>query len=399
MLTRKTRWLLATGLTLFVALVVGARWLSQPKAEQMHVLTAPAAVRDLEDTVLATGKLEPKALVSVGAQVSGQLKTLRVKVGQAVKAGELIAEIDAEPQRNQLKGAQLAVTSLKAQRAAAVASLNQAKLAYERQKKLLEMGLTSKADYDQSDAARQTAEANIAALDAQLEKGATDISTAEVNLGYTRIVAPMDGVVVSVVTKQGQTVNSMQSAPTIVMLAQLDTMTIKAQVSEADVARVAPGQVVWFTTLGNSDRRYYAKVGQIEPAPESIASSSSTQATSSASSSSSAIYYNALFDVPNKDGSLYTSMTANVNIVVGSAKRALVIPASALVARDADGRYVVRVPPPPGQKGPPRERKVRIGINNKVDAQVLEGLQAGELVVTGSASGPQQDQGPMRGPF
>ena len=127
----------------------------------------------------------------------------------------------------------------------------------------------------------------------------------------------MDGVVVGIVTEEGQTVVSAQAAPTILRLANLDTITVKAQISEADVTRVRPGQKVYFTILGDPDARHYGKLRAIEPATDSASSSSSA----STSSSSTAIYYNGLFEVPNPDRTLRVSMTAQVFVVLSEAKQ------------------------------------------------------------------------------
>ncbi|MGC3980421.1 MAG: efflux RND transporter periplasmic adaptor subunit [Steroidobacteraceae bacterium] len=360
---------------------------AQPPAPQRAL--APVTVADIEQTVLATGKLEPKALVSVGAQVSGQVKVLNVSVGETVKKGQLIAEIDAEPQQNAMLSASLSIENLQAQRAARLASRRQAQLSFDRQKKMIDSGVIAKADFDSAQIALESADADIAALDAQIKQATTQMNIAKVNLGYTKIVAPMDGVVVAVVTKQGQTLNANQSAPTIIMVAKLDIMTIKAQISEADVVKVQPGQTVYFTTLGNPDRRYYAKVGQIEPAPESIAN----QSNSTGTSTTSAIYYNALFDVPNTDGTLYPSMTAQVYVITGQSKQALTIPAAALGNKDAAGLYSVQVV---DSAGIVTARKVKVGINTKVVAEVLEGLKPGEQVVIGEATAGGNDNMMMR---
>ncbi|MFO1400976.1 MAG: efflux RND transporter periplasmic adaptor subunit [Steroidobacteraceae bacterium] len=389
----RSRKVLVAAAAVIVALAAYALLRPARKTATPAYATAVATVGDIEQTVLATAKLEPKALVSVGAQVSGQIKTLAVAVGQGVKAGQLVAEIDAQPQRNEVTRAGLGIENLKAQRNAQLAANRQAQLALERQQKMLAAGLAARADFDAAQAAYDTSTAQLAALDAQIRSQQAQLDIARINLGYTRIVAPMDGVVVAVVTKQGQTVNANQAAPTIVMLAKLDVMTIKAQVSEADVVSVKPGQTVYFTTLGNPDRRYYAKVRQIEPAPESIVNENSTTA-SSGSSSSTAIYYNALFDIPNTDGTLYPSMTAQVYIVIAEAKQVLTIPATALGGKDADGRYTVQVL---GKDRKPQPRKVRIGINTRVTCQVLDGLRAGDAVVIGDAGDVKQDgdRGPM----
>jgi macrolide-specific efflux system membrane fusion protein len=247
---------------------------------------------------------------------------------------------------------------------------------------------SSQQDYESAEATLAATRADIEALDAQIEQGRISVDTARVNLGYTRIVAPMDGVVVAIVTREGQTVNAVQQAPTIIKLAQLGTMTVKAQISEADVPRVEPGQPVYFTILGEPDHRYHATLRAIEPAPDSITSdttttSSTSSSSSSGSSSSAAIYYNGLFDVDNPDGKLRISMTAQVSIVLAEAKGAVTVPATALGKKDGQGHATVRVLDEAGQ---PVDRAVRVGISDSVSVQIMEGLAAGEQVVVGDAA-------------
>ncbi|HUD28351.1 MAG TPA: efflux RND transporter periplasmic adaptor subunit, partial [Novosphingobium sp.] len=265
----------------------------------------------IEHSVEATGTLEPKELVSVGAQVSGRLDQLNVAVGDVVRQGDLIGRIDPRTATNALETARADVANARAQLAGAKATLAQAQLAFRRQQVLGSGEATSQQDFEAARATLQSAQASYDALQAQIRSANVSVDTAEVQLGFTKITAPMDGVVVAVVTKQGQTVNSNQSAPTIVILAKLDVMTIKAEVSEADVIDVKPGLPVYFTILGDPDKRYEAKLRLIEPAPESIVNEvDSSSSSSSSSTSDSAIYYNALFEVPNADGRLRALMTA-----------------------------------------------------------------------------------------
>ena len=171
-------------------------------------------------------------------------------------------------------------------------------------------------------------------------------------------------------------------------------MTVKAQISEADVIRVRPGQKVYFTILGDPDHRYYAKLRAIEPAPDSVTSGTSS-ASSSTSSSSAAVYYNGLFEIPNPDGVLRPSMTAQVSVVLASVSRVLTIPSAALTAAGGQGRYTVRVMADP--RKPPAVRQVQVGINNNVRAQVLSGLRAGEQVVIGEGPAKEVVSNPPRG--
>jgi len=360
-------------------------------------VTAQATLADIEDSVLASGTLEAVRQVSVGAQVSGQLKSLKVQLGDEVKQGQLVAEIDDMTQQNDLRNAQAVLAARKAERQAKLATLKQAQLAFARQRQMLAREASSREDFEAAEATLNVTRADILALDAQIAQAEIEVDKARVNLGYTRILSPMDGKVVAIVTKEGQTVNSFQIAPTIIKVAQVDTMTVKAQISEADVVRVRPGQEVYFTILGEPDHRYYAKLRAIEPAPDSIMQEENNSllaaSTSTSNSTSSAVYYNGLFDVPNPGEKLRISMTAQVNIVLSKADKALTIPSAALGERGADGRYPVRVLDAEGQA---RTRQVRIGINNNVTAQVLDGLKEGERVVTGQAAPGAAPPAPAR---
>ncbi|UFZ03906.1 efflux RND transporter periplasmic adaptor subunit [Bradyrhizobium ontarionense] len=359
------------------------RFTSNPNA---NLATAPVTIGDIEQTVLATGTLKPVKLVAVGAQASGRLVALNVKLGQKVKAGDLIAEIDSLTQQNTLRTNEASLRSVRAQRDEKVATLALAEANLARQQVTLAQKASSRADYDSAEATVKQTQAQIAQLDAQIVEAEVAIETARVNLGYTKITAPIDGTVLSIVTQQGQTVNAVQSAPTIVVLGQVETMTVRVEISEADVVRVRPGQNIYFTILGDADRRYQATLGYIEPAPESIksdssfSSSSTTTSSSSTSSSStsSAIYYNGVFDVANPDGRLMTYMTAEVHILLGEARKVLTIASSSLSSENADGSYNVRVL---NGAGTAEKRAVRIGLNNKIRAEVQSGLREGERVV------------------
>ncbi|TCB34118.1 MacA family efflux pump subunit [Acinetobacter sp. ANC 4910] len=412
---------------LCVALVAYLAWsYFKPKQEQPQYITESVTRGDLENTVLATGTLDATKLVSVGAQVSGQVQKMYVQLGDEVKQGQLIAQIDSTTQENSFKTAEANIKNLEAQRLQQEANLNEAQLAYKRQQQMFAQDATSKAELESAEASFKTAQAQIKAIDAQIESAKVTKSTAQTNIGYTRILAPTDGTVVAIVTEEGQTVNANQSAPTIVKIAKLQNMTIKAQVSEADIMKVEKGQQVYFTTLGDDSKRY-ATLRQIEPAPDSISSDSST---STSSSSSTAIYYNALFDVPNSDGKLRIDMTAQVYIVLDSAQNALLLPSSAISNRPVKNKQnsaakaqsasvavsksdsdrtqapklerlnltaaqqqlikqgkaslsVVRVLQADGSAQP---KQVLIGINNRVNAQVLAGLKENDQVVIADSS-------------
>lgn len=378
-LKKRWPWLLAA-----LALIGAAAWwqLAQRPAAPQWV-TAPAERQDLQDIVIATGSIKAQQQVNVGAQATGQIKALHVKVGDVVQPGQLIAEIDATTQQNALRDELAGIKSLQAQITARQAALTLAQQNLTRQEQMMASDATARADLQTAQNQFAAARADLKMSQAALEQAMLKAETARANLGYTRIVAPMAGTIVAVVTEQGQTVNAAMSSPTIVKLAKLDTVRIEAQISEADVPRVKPGMPAWFTLLGDADTRHETSLQSIAllpPAQESSADSASTTTTATA------IYYNGIFNAPNPDGLLRVAMTAQVHIVVAEAKQALTIPYAALGAKQPDGRHEVRVLPAGAANAAPETRLVRTGLNNRILVEVLEGLQEGEHVITGQAS-------------
>lgn len=436
-----------------IALIAAGWYFLKPKEQPPQYITAEVTQGDIESSVLATGILEATKMVSVGAQVSGQVRKMYVELGDQVKQGQLIARIDSVRQENDLKTAEASIKNQMAQLAVRQANLAKVEAEYNRQKAMYAQDATSRSELESAFANYKTAQADITAINAQIEQSRLTLATAKEDLGYTQIVAPMDGTIVAIVTEEGQTVNANQSAPTIVKLAKLDTMTIKAEISEADVMKVEEGQTVYFTTLGNNEKKIYAKLRQVEPAPNSI----NTDSNTSSSSSSSAVYYNALFDVPNEDGKLRIDMTAQVYIVLDEAKNVLTIPAAAIQGSNRPPRANRGEARGEGSRGeggpasrseaesaqgnrPAGERPARlnlseaelalieqgkaqrgmvrvlqadgtakltpvlIGLNNRATAQVLKGLKRGDQVVIADGSDTSNDaakrggnsRGPMR---
>lgn len=381
--------------------VVAAMRFPATSSKAQSYITAPVTVSDLREEVLASGTLKPTRLTAVGAQVSGRITALNVRVGDTVKAGDVIAQIDPVTKQNDLRNSEASLKNYRAQKLEKEAALVLAEANLARQQATLAQRATSRSDFDSADSTVRQTRAQIAALEALIVGAEASVETARVNLDYTRITAPIDGTVLATVVQEGQTVNAVQSAPTIVVLGQLDTMTVRAEISEADIVKVKPGQPLYFTILGDQDHRYEARLEQIEPAPESIksdASFSSTTTSSSSSSSSSststAIYYIGVFNVPNKDLSLRTYMTAEVHIITGEAKRVKVIPALALM-RKSDGRSTVRTL---DASGDVHEREVKTGLNDRTTVEIRSGLDEGDRVVTGEASEQTASRGMPGGP-
>ncbi|MGO4265951.1 MULTISPECIES: efflux RND transporter periplasmic adaptor subunit [unclassified Stenotrophomonas] len=375
------RLLIIAGAVLCTAIVA---WLWLRPAPPPPLQLAPVVRGNIEQVVEATGTLKPSRLVSVGAQVSGRIETLHVKLGDKVKAGDPIADIDSRTQRNALLSAQAAQRTARANRDALATDLRQYELTLRRQQQLVASQLVARADFDAAKAKVDATREQITALDGEIVQRQTDVDIAQTNLEYTRITAPTDGTVLAVVARQGQTVNAVQSAPTIVMLGNQDVMTVYAEISEADVVHTAVGQEAFFTILGDAGRRYSSTLRDIAPAPESITNEDTSSLASPALSGGSrtAMYYNGQFDVDNADGRLRSYMTAQVRIVLGRAHSVLTIPPAALGARAGDGSYTVQVR---GADGRAVARRITIGLDDQIQVEVRSGLKEGEQVVLAQA--------------
>ncbi|CAI1816717.1 Macrolide-specific efflux protein macA precursor [Serratia fonticola] len=334
---------------------------------------------DIEKTVLATGVLKPLLQVSVGAQVNGQLQKLYVKQGDRVTRGQLLAEIDPTLQQNALRKSEAALQSAQAQKQVTQAMLKQYQQELTRQRRMDREGSGIKSELQKALAQLQTQVAQLKVNDAQIVQAQMELETARANLGFTRIVAPIDGEVLGIVTKEGQTIVSSQTVPTILVLADVDTMSVHTRISETDILKVRVGQPLWFYVVADPKKRYESVMGSIQDAPgealldDNLATSSSQQA--------SAVYYNGVFVIANAQRLLRTSMTAQVFIITEQARNILRVPVAAFGAqRDAD-RYQVQV-----MNGKQLElRWVRIGLNDRQFAEVKEGLNEGDRVVLSSS--------------
>lgn len=394
--------------------------------------TASVTRGDIEVTISAAGTLTPKEMVDVGAQVSGQLQTLFVDVGDTVEAGDLLAQIDATIAESSVEAKQAQLEETRASFRQQQASLKLLEAEAERATMLYEADAIARADYEAAVAELEIGKGRLDAIRAQISSQESSLRAEEANLEFTKIYAPITGTVVSLSAVEGQTLNANQTAPTIMTIADLSVMTVEADVSEADVLRVTEGQAARFSTLGDSDRVWPTEVRQILPTPEVV---------------NDVVLYKALLDVENPDGILRSEMTAQVFFIEGRSEDALLVPVAALRDRPArperteTDTQLVSMPDPTapagrsarrlagtgdrfeayraareanpdaeegmvlvmGEDGTPVPRRVLIGLKTRAQAEVLHGLEEGELVIIGEvarpsarASGRRQD-GPPAG--
>lgn len=367
-----------TTLTFLIAILIliAVGYILYPQKNATTYVTDTVQRGNIEETVLATGMLQASKLVAVGAQVSGQIETLAVNLGDPIRQGDLVAQIDNLAQQNKLKEAQASLNSLNAQYQAKQALIRQAQAEFNRQKAMLAENASSQADYEAAQASLAVHIAELKQLAAQQEQAKISVDSANLDLNYTTIRAPMDGTVVYSAVEEGQTVNANQTTPTIIELAVLDTMTVKAQISEADIIKVTPGLPIYFTILGQPNKRYSSTLRAIEPGSTLMTGNDSNLSISN----DEAIYYHGLFDVDNPDGLLRIGMTAQVTIVLHRSENALLIPAQVLIKQPGPKpRYQV----PVLENDQAVFRDVKIGLNNKVNVEILEGLNEGDTLILG----------------
>lgn len=331
--------------------------------------------------VNASGMVYPKKIVKVGAQVSGKIAKLLVQIGDTVKKGEVIAEISANEQQNAKETAIAHLASQKAVLATAKATLLKAQKTYNRTQLLYKNRAGTKEELDAAIVALEGAKNSVTEAQANIRQSELTIANAELNLGYTKVTAPISGKVIAVAVEEGQTVNAVQSSPMLVTIAQTNTMIVKAEIAEADIAVMKVGLPVSFTLLGKNSKTYHATLSSIDPAPTQISDNSTL-------SSSTPIYYYAHIEVPNADNALRYGMTATVAITVAQANDTLIIPMTAL-SLSSDGKNTVSVL---GTDGKAKTVAVQIGLEDGVNAQVLSGLHEGEAVIVSNASNGEISQ-------
>ena len=356
------------------------------KDEKVEFITKKAKKGSFSKKVDATGEIFATELIDVGAQVSGQIKKLYVKLGDQVKKGDMIASIDSSTQQNSIdnKEAQLAI--YKAQLESAKVALNIAKTQFDRENALFAKNATSKQEFESAKNTYSANSAKIKELEAQIKQTNIELSTAKINLGYTKITAPRDGTVVSVQVEEGQTVNANQTTPTIVNIADLSHVKMKMQIAEGDITKIKVGTPVEYSILSEPTKKFQTTVSSIDPGLTTLSdgsygsSSSSKSSYSSSSSSSSAVYYYAQSIVDNKDGILRIGMTTQNELLIANVEDAIIVP-SIGIKKDENGTFVYVL-----KDGKPVKTAVKTGIKDNLDTQIISGINEGDEIITSQGS-------------
>ena len=390
----KKRFFILLGL--LIAAGAAYYFFSSNSKQETTYLTESVTRGNVEKTVVASGSVESVNEVDVGAQASGKITKLYVKLGQEIKKGEMIADIDSTTQINTLNTKKAALVSYQAQLKAKKTAYDVALSSYNRLSKLYMQKATSLDSVNTAKSTLDNAKAEMEVIEANIKQAEIEVNTAETNVGYTKITAPMDGTVISVPVSEGQTVNANQTTPTIVTIADLSKMKIKPEISEGDITKVKAGQEVSFTILSDSQTVYHSVIDSVDPANTTITDSSSTSSSTNSSSSSSttsAIYYYANVLIDNPDRTLRIGMTTENNIKIANAKDVLLISNMAIQKRD--GKSVVNIL---NDKNQPEQREVETGVQNDFHTEIKSGLNEGEKVIVSQVANGEEVGSMPRGP-
>ena len=363
------------------------------KDDKAQLATQSITRINIDQSIEAVGEVYAKEQVDVGAQVSGQITKLYVQIGDKVKAGDLIAQIDKDKQQNDLDITKAQLASTKANLESKKVALEIASSQYQREQKLYSNKATSLENLETLKNNFYGLKASVADLNAQVVQLEITLKNAEKDLGYTTITAPMDGIIINVAVDEGQTVNANQSTPTIVKIANLDEMEIRMEIAEADVSKIKVGTAVKFSILNDPEKKYEAKISSIDPANTTTSDAKSNSSNSSTSSSStSAIYYYAKVFVKNRDNFLRIGMSVENSIVIKSAPNALAVPTYA-IKNDKGGYFVELL-----RGGQIIKSYVKIGIKDSINTQILDGVSENDLLVLSSSAKTGKSSG-MRPPM
>lgn len=358
-------------------------WHDQHKAsQQVHYLTETVTRGNIRRTVSATGEIDAAQLVSVGAQASGRIIKLNAVIGQQVTKGDLLAQIDPTKQQNELKEALAMLETYKAQLESRKVALKIAQSKYNRELKLKKTDATSRAALEDAENSLASAKASVKEMESKILQQEISVNTAESNLSYTNIIAPLDGTIVAVPVKEGQTVNANQTTPTIAQIADLDEMEIKIEVSEGDIPFIKEGMRVTYSLLASPDKMYRTKISSIDPGDTKLSNSTGSTSSTSSSSTASAVYYYAKARVPNPNGLLRINMTAQTTIEIDRVDDVLIVP-TMVVQSGRRGQATVQVLK---DDSTVEARTVETGLTNNVMTEIRSGLQEGEKVIASQMS-------------
>lgn len=394
--SRRRGWIYAL-CALAVAGGIGAYLWSSPSSAKVTYTTVPAEIGNLTVEVSATGTLQPLTQVDISSELSGVVRSVAVQENQQVRKGDVLAELDTSRLVAQIERAEASVKAAEAKVTDARTTLKESEQTLARTQQLSKRGMVADQALESAQAARDRADSAVASADANLAIAVAELKLQQADLEKSTIYAPIDGIVLTRSVDPGQTVASSLQAPVLfVIAADLKQMELKAAIDEADIGAVAPGQRARFTVDAFPERRFDAEIRDIAYA------SVTTEGV---------VTYDARFDVDNRELLLRPGMTATVAVVTREARDIITVPSAAFryrppVTQERRGWSLQNMFMPPrmgrpgGQRqqqaadgtrtlyvlkdGEPRPVRVKTGSTNGEDTEILSGLEAGDLVITGS---------------
>ncbi|GJH43139.1 MacA family efflux pump subunit [Pasteurella canis] len=374
--------------TMVIAIFVGGFYLFNTNHNSITYLTETVKRGDLKKSVIATGTLTAYQRVEVGAQVSGKIEKIHVKLGQLIQQGDLIAEIDSQTQRNHLNTAQAKLTSYRSQLNAKTVAYDIAKSSYERSKKLYGQKAISLTELDDAKNTFAIAQAAIQEITATIKQAEIEVNTAKTNLSYTKILSPITGTVISIPVAEGQTVNANQTTPTIIQVADLSKMQIRPEISEGDITKVKVGMPIIFSTLSDPQKQYVTVINTIDPALTTLTDNEYSESITN----TKAVYFYANALVDNPDNKLRIGMTAQTEILVTEVKNVLLIPTTTL--KPEGNKVFVQLL----KDNQVEKREVIIGLNDELNTEILSGLHEGEKVISSQIDNTEKVNNTTRRP-
>jgi HlyD family secretion protein len=395
--SRPVRWrrrLFLLGVAIVVLAGAGIAWEVHGRTPPIEYRTAPVSRGDVTRTVTATGSVNPETTVQVGSYVSGIIQSVSCDFNTQVRKGQVCAKIDPRPYETTIAQERANVTAAQAQLAKDQTNLGLTQRAYQRSQALAAQQLLSQDQLDTAEAAAKQAQAQVDLDKSSVQQRQAALSAAQVNLGYTNIVSPVDGTVVSRDVTVGQTVAASFQTPTLFVIAtDLTRMQVDANVTESDIGGIKQGADASFTVAAFPDRRFTGTVKQVRQAPQTV---------------QNVVTYDVVVSVPNPDLLLKPGMTANIHMDTGTRTNVLRVPNEALryqpgglhgaapgpspqepaAADDTDTEegaasqvYVLR-------NGQPDPVPVVTGLQGDTDTEIVQGrIQPGDRVVTAEQTG------------
>lgn len=371
-----TIWILVGGC---FAIAVAAWLLSgNKKDEQVSFVTEEVAPANIQNSITATGSVEPVDTVAVGTQVSGIIDKIYVDFNSTVKKGQVLAVLDTKNLTSTLNSAKANLQSAQANMQSANAALGYQRANYNRYKALYQKGLISANDFESARLSYRQAEEQVAMMKESVVAAQESVRTAQTNLGYATIVSPIDGTIINKYVAEGQTVAASFSTPELFGVARdLKKMQVLADVDEADIGDVRPGESVTFTVDAYPDDTFQGTVQQVRLG---------------GSTSNNVVTYKVVISTSNADLKLKPGMTANVTIYTQQKSGVLSVPTKALrftPAKETVGKMKIKDISNAKNKVWTIEgnnivaHQVNIGMSDGTHTQIVSGVKQGQKVITG----------------